>query len=174
MKSSVWMFGLLALAVSSSVKAQAPAGATGQCKDGTYSTAASKSGACSGHKGVQAWYAAAPATNASQKSAAVPATPVAAAPARPQATVAPTAQAVPASSPAPQTNSAAKATRTSTASMAQAPGGGPGMVWVNTKSKVYHCSGDAYYGKTKAGKYVTEAAATSEGDRPDNNKPCNK
>lgn len=48
------------------------------------------------------------------------------------------------------------------------------MVWVNTASKVYHCPGAAYYGKTKAGKYVTEDAAKAEGDRPDHGKLCSK
>ena len=40
--------GLLAAQVA---MAQAPAGSTGQCKDGTYSTAASKQGACQGTSG---------------------------------------------------------------------------------------------------------------------------
>ena len=45
-----------------------------------------------------------------------------------------------------------------------APGGGPGMVWVNTKSHVYHDSTSRWYGKTKAGKYMTEKDAIAEGD----------
>jgi hypothetical protein len=49
------------------------------------------------------------------------------------------------------------------ASSTAAPG--PGMVWVNTATKVYHREGDPYYGKTKHGKYMTESDAINAGYR---------
>ena len=46
-----------------------------------------------------------------------------------------------------------------------APGGGHGLVWVNTESHIYHKESSRFYGKTKQGKYVSEADAIKEGDR---------
>ncbi len=40
-----------------------------------------------------------------------------------------------------------------------------GMVWVNTKSGVFHAEGDRWYGKTKEGKFMTEADALKAGYR---------
>jgi hypothetical protein len=48
---------------------------------------------------------------------------------------------------------------------AAAPPAGSGMVWVNTATKVYHHEGDRWYGKTKQGKYMTEADAQKAGYR---------
>ena len=53
-----------------------------------------------------------------------------------------------------------------------AAGGGDGKVWVNTASKTYHCAGTKYYGKTKAGEYMSEADAKAKGNHPDHKKVC--
>lgn len=55
---------------------------------------------------------------------------------------------------------------------AAASSGGTGQVWVNSSSKVYHCLSDRWYGKTKNGAYMTEAEATTQGNRPDHGKAC--
>ncbi len=138
--------------------AGAPAGATGLCKDGTYWTGATKRGACHGHKGVQDWYAATDSATSAPGAAPVAApAPTAAAPA---ATAAPASAAKSGGGPAP--------------SVAQAAGGGPGLVWVNTKTNVYHCSTDKWYGKTKSGEYMSEADAIAKGDHADHGKACSK
>jgi pyruvate/2-oxoglutarate dehydrogenase complex dihydrolipoamide acyltransferase (E2) component len=148
--------GMLIATVGS---AQAPAGSTGACKDGSYTSAATKRGACAKHGGVKDWYSTTPAA------AATTAAPAATAPAAPAAkTAAPMAPAA----AAPATPAA----KTAAAPTAPAAGGGPGQVWVNSSSKVYHCSGDKWYGKTKQGEYMTEAAAKAAGNHPDHGKAC--
>ena len=139
--------------------AGAPAGATGMCKDGTYWTGATKQGACKGHQGIKDWYAAAPAAAPAATTAAKP----------PAAVAAPTPATAPVAAKAPP-SPAVKGTNTPTV----AAGGGPGMVWVNTDSKVYHCPGTQFYGTTKQGKYMSEADAKAMGAHADHNKPCTK
>jgi hypothetical protein len=128
--------------------ATAPSGSTGLCKDGSYTSNETKKGACAGHKGVKDWFGAKAADVAAPTKAAAPAS----------------APAVAAAKPA-----AAKAAAPSTA---PAAGGGPGQVWVNSSSKVYHCAGTKYYGKTKQGVYMAEAAAKAAGNHADHGKPC--
>jgi hypothetical protein len=95
-------FAFSLLLWSAPVGAQsAPKGATAQCKDGTYSTAKTKQGACSKHGGVQTWLA-----DEKSATAATPATPKAPAPAAPAPTTAAKESPKPESTP----KTAAKAT----------------------------------------------------------------
>ena len=73
----------------------APAGTTALCNDGTFSSSATRQGACSAHKGVTDWYVTA------------------------------------------------------------------GQVWVNKDTRIYHCPGEPWYGKSGNGAYLSEA----DGDR---------
>jgi hypothetical protein len=165
-KTTIRSLALLAsLLVAQVTAAQAPAGAppgtTGLCKDGTYYTGANKQGACHGHQGVKEWYGASAVSGK-------------AAPASGTSAPAATSTPAPAStaSPAPAPAQAAPSTKSQPSTTAQVPGGGAGQVWLNTASNVYHCPGTKYYGKTKAGAYMTEAEAKAKGGRADHNQPC--
>lgn len=164
MKTIRLMAVVVGLLVAQMAIAQAPAGSTGQCKDGTYTTTATKQGACRGHQGVKEWYATSSAATSAKPSAASSSKAATASPAAPAAAASPATAAAPAKT----------ANRASMASAAAAPGGGPGMVWLNSGTNIYHCSGSQFYGKTKSGAYMSEADAKAKGARPDHNKPCTK
>ncbi|HYK23114.1 MAG TPA: hypothetical protein VEU75_00455 [Candidatus Acidoferrum sp.] len=70
-----------------------------------------------------------------------------------------------AASPAAVSSAPAKNRSAQAAANPPAPGGGHGLVWVNTDSHVYHKEGSRFYGTTKKGKYMTEAEAAKEGNR---------
>ena len=135
------------------VPANAPVGATGLCKDGTYWTHAGKVGACKGHNGVQTWY------GSTEYNAADPGAAPAAQPGAPQPM-----QAAPQALPPP-------AKPPATDPMSRKPADA-GMVWVNTRSRVYYCPSDHWYGKTKEGAYMSEADAKGSGVRPNHGKAC--
>jgi hypothetical protein len=149
---------LLAGTAVAQAPANAPAGSTGLCRDGSYWTGATKKGACHGHKGVQDWYGGAAPAAAEAPAAATPAG---------TSTSAPSPGAAPASAPSP-------AKKSPSPPVTAAPGGGADKVWVNSSSKVYHCPSDRWYGKTKNGSYMSEADAIAQGNRADHGKACSK
>ena len=159
MNSKEFVFALIAVVAmaASTVWAQVPAGSTGQCKDNSYTSADSKRGACRGHGGVKDWYAADKGTSAASKDSTATTSKAAATASKSAATEAPTSK------------PAAKTTAERTES---APGGGAGKVWVNTATHVYHCEGTKWYGKTKAGEYMTEAEAKAKNAHADHGKAC--
>ncbi|MDQ2832511.1 MAG: DUF3761 domain-containing protein [Acidobacteriota bacterium] len=178
MKRAVRFAAVTLVLVGGQLLAQtaAPAGSTGQCKDGTYSTASSKQGACRGHKGVKEWYAASSTTPGApaakgQAPAGAPAptsTPAVAGSAAPVPAAAATA------SRGPKTSAGKVSPAAAAAARPLAPGGGAGLVWVNTSSNVYHCYGTDFYGKTKAGAYMSEADAKAKGAHADRGRACSK
>ncbi|WP_055324838.1 hypothetical protein [Ralstonia solanacearum] len=165
MKLSALMFSMAAL-LAGSAYAQTPAPATAPattsgavhavCKDGTPYSGATLKGACRGHGGVDKKASAADTAPAASAPAAA-AAPAPAKPAAPMATATPAA-----------------AAPTAPAAAAVAPGGGADKVWANAATKVYHCPGDRYYGKTKQGSYMSEADAKAQGMHPSHGKVCAK
>jgi len=90
--------------------------------------------------------------------------------------LAPSASNPPASRTAAPATTSAQSSQPSSAPPASAKSSAPaqgspgnGMVWVNTDSGVYHKEGSRYYGKTKEGKYMSEADAVKAGYRPAKN-----
>jgi hypothetical protein len=163
--SVVLVGSIAATAVVAAPPAGAPSGTTAMCKDGSYSSSAEKRGACSGHDGVKTWYGEETAAFSQGSKTAVTTTTT--------------------TTPAPPSTAAAHATpttttrNTSTTSVGQPStpvtaqaSGRAGQVWVNTNTKVYHCSGDPWYGKTKQGEYLSESDAKAQGFRPEHGKAC--
>jgi hypothetical protein len=142
---------LLAVGANAQTPAPAaPAAVTATCKDGTPFSGPTMKGACRGHGGVQ--------------KAAAGATPAAA----PATTTAAATPAATGSTATPPAGTKGKYQMPATAK----PGGGPGLVWVNTDSKAYHCNGTKWYGKTKVGEYMSESAAKAAGYHAAGNKAC--
>jgi hypothetical protein len=70
---------------------------------------------------------------------------------------------VPVQSQAPVPNSAPAGRTAEQATNPQAPGGGHGLVWVNTEAGVYYSERSLLYGRTPKGKYMTEQDAIQAG-----------
>jgi hypothetical protein len=179
--------------------AGAPDGATGQCKDGTYTKIPTKSKACKGHQGVKAWFATVGGpTNPDIKGTRPTQTGSAKQAARSDQVVNPHTDANVSSAradainkksgnaaavtpdnnnktvPGPAANTSKGSSSSAVSGRNAASGGGPGLVWLNTQSKIYHCYGTAGYGATKNGKYVSEKDAINMGARPALGRRCSQ
>lgn len=102
-------------------------------------------------------------SKASAKEAAPAAQPASAPAASQPAPAAPAKAAATQPAPAPASQPAPAAPAKATAAAASQGTPGPGTVWVNLESGVYHYPGTRYYGKTKSGKYMPEADAVKAG-----------
>jgi hypothetical protein len=51
---------------------------------------------------------------------------------------------------------------------------GPGMVWVDSKTKTYYRQGNPMYGKTKKGAYMSEGDAVNNGYHDQTEQPAKK
>ena len=172
-----WVWGVLACTalVAGPAAWAADTASPVTCKDGTSSPHGGR-GACSGHGGIDkaATAAAKGSSGATTSSGGASSSGSSGGAASPSGSAAGGAAAP---APGASTSTHPPSTQTATpkappADKAPAPGGGPGMVWVNSASKVYHCPSDRWYGKTKAGEYMTESAAKAAGNHADRGKAC--
>lgn len=58
------------------------------------------------------------------------------------------------------------------ATTAAKPGGGKGQVWVNKETKVFHCQGSRYYGKTRKGEFMPQQTAIADGYHQAKDETC--
>ncbi|GAC1538099.1 MAG: DUF3761 domain-containing protein [Ramlibacter sp.] len=182
LSSAVMLSGASALAQK--LPTDAPAGTTVQCKDGSFESPESRSGACSGHKGIKTWFgkgvdkSADKSSDKSMGKATDKTSTKSPDKGSDKASASPSAVQTQSSEVrktevGTSTGTASKAPATQDASKTTAAAGGAaGKVWVNEDSKVYHCMGDRYYGKTKKGEYMSEREAAAKGARPANKKTC--
>jgi hypothetical protein len=176
------------------VQAQTIGAVTATCKDGTSFTGAKRSGACRGHGGVQSWGSEPESSVANP--APEPASTKSPAQAQGTTTVSATCKdgtsfngahrsgacrghggvkawdnaesaTIPMNAPAELATPAPAQSR-----RIVPPPAGNGQVWVNTDSRIYHCPGTRWYGKTKQGTYMSETQAQAEGAKPDHGKAC--
>jgi hypothetical protein len=178
--SAIAGIGYASMAFAVLPPADAPAGTTAICKDGSYFFGQSKSDACKAHGGVKAWYEVpdAGAQGTPSDSARAPTSPN---PAAAERSIAEGAIAPPSTSNGPSrasvlaANASAEAARPPAnieADQDPAPGGGTGLVWASDGSKVYRCEGDKLYGRTAPGKYMSERDAKSKGLQSQSGKAC--
>jgi hypothetical protein len=182
---------LAGVMTSAAVCAAPPKDATGQCKDGSYTSAENKRGACSDHGGVKDWYGTKKSAREDKrtsksdardaKRSEAPRKADSRADSRPNDA---TGRCSDGSYTAAESRQGACsahggvkdwfAKEQRSESRSAAAGGSASRVWVNTESKVYHCRGDRWYGKTQRGEYMSESEAKSSGNRADHGKTCNE
>lgn len=138
----------------------APAGATAQCNDGTWSSSMSRNEACRDHQGIKAWYLDDSPTKTPAQGMMPP-------------------QTFPNPRPGQMPNAATPTVGTQTGNRPTLPGGlsptpgrEAGKVWVDPASKVYYCRNDREYGTTSDGGYMSEADAVTKGNRSAHGMTC--
>ena len=198
---AISVFLAVAVFWATPVWAQTPAAADGAtvtavCKDGTPFSGKTLRGACRGHGGVDKKAGAGAGAAAEKATPAAAATTAAAVPAEGGVTLPckdgttwsgkstrgacsghggvnkSGSASTTAATPAAAAPAAAPAQAPAAAAARPAPAGAAGEVWVNTETKVYHCAGDRFFGKTKQGEYLSEAQANAQGFRAARGKTC--
>lgn len=72
----------------------------------------------------------------------------------------------------PSGRTSTSAFRSPVATSIETVSGADVRVWVNRKSRVYHCPRTQYYGDTKSGEFMKESEALASGNRPAYGRSC--